>query len=378
MPALDYQILKEKFRELKSAKLSAVVVSKETADIESQVFQKQIMLFTRQLAVLLRSGMALVPALSALAQQFKGSSLHAVVVRIRDDINAGQNFAEALSVFPKLFSDVYINMVAAGQLSGNLEEILLRLSRMQHNRAQLRSKVRAAIAYPLMMIVVAIGVLTFLLAYVVPSITSIFNEIDQALPRPTVFLITASEFIKANWFWAMVLLIVVLAGLKAWRKTPAGARIGDTILLKTPLIGTLLMKVELARFASTLAVLLQSGVAMLDALKAAKAIARNTLIKESLDQIHDAVSRGDDLASALGRTGRFDPLVYHILSTGQTTATLENALSEIAQLNDQDLRQQTQILTALLEPAILLVMGLIVGFIVTAILLPIIEINQSF
>jgi general secretion pathway protein F len=356
--------------------------------VTARIGTKHISRLTRQLATLLRAGMPLVPALSALTEQLKSSQQHkkalskpselaVVIERIRDSVNEGSSFAEALKEHPSVFSSFFVNMVAAGEAGGTLEQALLRITEVLEKRVQLMGKVKSAIAYPVMMAIVAVAVVTFLLSYVVPSITQIFLEMNRTLPWPTTLLISTSAFIRSYLAVIALLCFAVIFGSAASYRIKQARYFVDYNLLKLPLFGQLALKLEISRFTRTLGMLLDSGVPILAALEMTKAVVRNSYMAKILSSLRDRVSKGQPLDSAIRETGLFPPVVSHIVATGQVSGNVEEGLSSIADMYDNEVEIATKTLTSLLEPAILLIMGVIVGFIVMAILLPIFEINQA-
>ena len=345
-------------------------------DIFKRVRTSDICRLTRQLATLLRAGMPLVHALSALVEQLGDYPLSKILEQVRNDINAGDTYAGALSKFPDIFSPLYVNMIAAGENSGTLEQVLLRLADMLEKRVHLAGKVKSAIAYPVMMMVVATVVVVFLLSFVVPSITQIFIEMNRALPLPTRLLIAVSTFLKTYFILIAILICAALFAVVAWAKTKEGKLLVDNLKLRLPLFGKLYLKMEIARLTRMLGELTTNGIPILAALEMAKAVAQNSFIANSLNSVKDSVSKGDDIAHSIRKTGLFPPIVFHILATGQMSGSVQESLLDIADMYDGEVELTAKALTSLLEPAILLVTGAIIGFIVLAILLPIFEINQ--
>jgi general secretion pathway protein F len=359
-------------------------------DILQRIRTRDVCSFTRQLATLLRAGMPLVPALTALAEQLQETPEHLmfalrtrshrladIVGRVSDHVSGGSSLAAALSRYPDVFSSLYTNMVAAGEVGGSVEEVLFRLAQMLEKRVHLTAKVKSALAYPLMMVVVATGVVAFLLSFVVPSITQIFIEINRSLPWPTRLLIWASALVKNYSVPIAVLGCVMVCGIAAAMRTKDGRLFVDRYKLKLPLLGGLFLKAEIARLTRTLGTLVASGIPILEAVETAKGVVRNSLVAGSLDSVKDSVGKGDNIANAMKMTGLFPPLVYHILATGQISGDIETGLLDVAEIYDGEVEMTAKTLTSLLEPAILLLMGVVVGFIVLAILLPIFEMNQS-
>ena len=367
---------------------SPTAPEKRSREVLRRVSTKELCRMTRQLSALLHAGMPLVPALTALAEQLQSPTnaparsrskrpLAAVIEEVRNEVNEGGSLAEALRKHPGLFSSLFVSMVSAGESSGALEEVLARVADILEKRVQLVDKVKAAIAYPAMMTFVATGVVLFLLSYVVPGITKLFVEMNRELPGPTKFLIALSEFTRSYF---VVLIAGACAGtiaLAAFHKSQEGKARLDRLILKLPLFGPLLFRLELARLTRTLGALMKSGLPVLTAMEITQRVVQNTLIAQALSDIRDSVHKGENIADAVRTTGLFPPVVYHLIATGQMSGNIEDGLLEIAEMYDAEVQTSVRTLTALLEPIILLVMGGVVAFIVMAILLPVFEINQA-
>lgn len=359
-------------------------------DLLRRVTTKDISRFARQLSTLLHAGMPLVPALSALVEQMQCTPknrgvrwgqtvepLAPTVESIRDEVNAGSSLAEALGKHPGHFSTLFVNMVAAGEASGALETVLARLADILEKRVQLTGKVKAAIAYPAMMAVVATGVVMFLLSFVVPSISELFLKMDQELPLPTRMLISMSSFLRARMMFILIGVCGMVIVVAASSKTRDGRRCIDRLKLALPLFGPLFFKLEVARLTRTLGTLMKSGIPVITAIEISQRISQNHLIAEATEHIKDWVHKGETIANAVRATGMFPPVVFHVIQTGQMTGNVEDGLLDIAEMYDGEVETTVRTLTALLEPMILLLMGGVVGFIVLSILLPIFEINQA-
>ena len=380
MPLIDHNVTSRSQPEV------SVRAEAEPRESVIRVRHKELGRFTRQLATLLKAGMPLLGALAALVEQFTADrqkvrdqrlSLGDVVRNVHGAVNEGSTLADAMAAYPEVFEAVYINMVAAGEASGNLESVLLRLADMQDKRNRLLGKVQSVLAYPAMMIVVAVGVVAFLLSYVVPSVTELFLEMNRTLPWPTRLLIGGCSLLKTYWIAIPLAVGAVAVAFGGWVRTEEGRMRWDRFKLKMPLIGSLLLRLEVARFARTLGTMLASGIPILDALDTVEAVVKNRCVAAALDTIKGAVGRGSSIADAVRQTELFPPVVVHLLATGQDSGTIEQALNDIAEMYDEEVDLTARTLTSLLEPAILLVMGAVVGFIVLAILLPIFEINQT-
>jgi general secretion pathway protein F len=367
-------------------------VGKNTAskDIPLRIKTADLARLSRQLATLLRSGMPLVPALSAIVEQLEGTpdspvthstakerGLAQVIKQLAAEVDAGSSLSLALNKRPDIFSPLFVSMVAAGEAGGTVEESLLSLAEMLEKRVKLASKVNAALAYPVMMVFVAIAVVTFLLSYVVPDITKVFLELNKTLPWPTLLLISISHFVKTYFLLLPVVIIAGLLLLRGRYKTKKWRLVLDRLKLRLPLFGKLLLKVETARLTRTLAALLAGGVPILTAIEIAKGVMQNSVFAAAMDTVKDSVSKGGNVAAAIKKTGFFPPICSHIIATGQLSGELENSLLSVADMYDGEVETALKTLVSLLEPAILLVMGLVIGFIVFAILLPVLEINQA-
>jgi len=381
MPVAEYDLQNDKLTATRRADTESLCIDANEKTYERDILRgvgtKKVARLARQLAMLLQAGMPLVPALSALVEHLQDDPLAAVIQEVRNDVNAGMAMADSLRKHPYIFSGLFVNMVAAGEVSGTLEEVLLRLAEMLEKRAYLANKVKSALAYPLMMVVVAIGVVVFLLSFVVPSITQIFLEINRTLPWPTRLLIEVSAFIKTYLVLIIIVICAICAGIKGYIKTKEGKLVWDRSKLKLPLFGKLLLKLEIARVARTLGTLFASGIPILSALEITKGVVQNSFIAGSLDSVKDLVSKGNTVAAAVKKTALFPPIVFHIIATGQISGDMETSLLNVSEMYENEVEMAAKTLTSLLEPAILLVMGIIVGFIVMAVLLPIFEINQA-
>jgi len=364
--------------------------SKPGAEVLHRVSTKELCRLTRQLSALLHAGMPLVPALTALAEQLQSPTnapsssgnrpkrpLAAIVEDIRNDVNEGGSLAQALQRHPGLFSPLFVSMVSAGENSGALEEVLARVADILEKRVQLVDKVRAAIAYPVMMALVATGVVIFLLSYVVPGITRLFVEMNRQLPAPTRLLIALSDFTRAYLIVILGVLCAGAIGSAALYRSREGRTRMDRVILRLPLFGPLLFRLELARLTRTLGALMKSGLPVITAMEITQRVIQNSLIARAMGEIKDSVQTGSNVAEAVRTTGLFPPVVYHLIATGQMSGNIEDGLIEIAEIYDAEVQTTVRTLTTLLEPIILLAMGGVVAFIVLAILLPVFEINQA-
>jgi len=342
----------------------------------SKVKQPEIAMMTRQLATLLSAGFPLVSAISTLMPQADSGIFKRILSQIKDAIEEGSSFAEALSLYPDTFSDMYINMVRSGETSGTLELVLERLADITEKQQALNNRIRSALTYPVLMFFLGLLVLYFLLAYVVPRITSIFSDMGQALPAPTRFLIATSELFKSGWWIILLGVLLVFVVVSRLKKTEKGSFWYDKMKLSLPGFGNLITKLSVARFARTLGTLLENGVSLLQALGIVKNIVGNRLIAESIEQAAIDVEKGGGLGKSLEANSLFPHMSIQMILVGEQSGELETLLNKVADIYENEVETTVVGLSTLLEPVIILFMGVIVLFIVLSILLPIFEMNQ--
>jgi general secretion pathway protein F len=336
----------------------------------------ELALVMRQLSALVGAGFPLVSALDAMILQIKSNTLQKTIARVKDAITEGNSLAVALSQHPDTFSPLIVNMVRAGETSGTLEIVLERLSDIIEKQQALKQKIRAAMAYPILMGFIGVAVLFFLLAIVVPTITAVFSEMNRVLPAPTRFLIAISEFLKSYWW---VLILAVFGFIEAVRriyKTRRGRKYIDKQLLRIPGIGHLSRKLSAARFTRTLGSLLENGVSLLTALDIVKNIVGNVVIRETIEEASNAVGKGQGLGIGLSAQNIFPGLCIQMIQVGEQTGELETMLYKVADVYEREVESTILNLTSIMEPLMILAMGGIVGFIVVSICLPIFEMNQ--
>ncbi|HOC58764.1 MAG TPA: type II secretion system inner membrane protein GspF [Smithellaceae bacterium] len=342
-----------------------------------KVSAKEVSIFTRQLSTLLGAGIPLVPSFSVLLAQTKNPLLQKILAQIRADLNEGKSLTASMENFPRIFPPFYINMIKAGEASGTINLVLERLADFSENQQELLSKIRSALAYPFIMLLVGSLVIILLMTFVVPKITGIFADMEQTLPLITVVLIAVSNFLKSFWWLIFLLMIAGIAMFKYLTAgTEAGHRFWDGVRLKAPVWGAVNLKIAIARFSRTLATLLQSGVPLLAAMEIVRNVVNNVYIGETIARAAKDVEEGQSLASPLAASGLFPPMVTEMIAVGEQSGALEKMLNRIAIAYETEAQSDVMIMTSLLEPLMILVMGLAVGFIVVSILLPIFEMNQ--
>ena len=342
----------------------------------SRIKPVEVAMMTRQLATLIGAGFPLVSALDALVPQTKSHGFKRILAQIKDLIVEGNSFARALSNYPGQFSPLYVNMVRAGETSGTLEIVLERLADITERQQALKNRIQTAMAYPIFMLLIGTAVLFILLTYIVPSITSIFAEMNQVLPMPTRILIFLSDFLKSYWWSLFIIVAAIVVFFNRMKKTEKGRYAVDKTMLFMPGIGILVKKLAVARFARTLGSLLENGVSMLIALDIVKNIAGNKLIADSVETAAIEVGKGQGLGAALAESGIFPQLSIQMIQVGEQSGQLEEMLTKISDVFENEVEMTIMRLTSYLEPVMILVMGTIVAFIVLSICLPIFEMNQ--
>jgi general secretion pathway protein F len=346
-------------------------------NIWQRVSANDVSMFTRQLSTLLGAGMPLVPSLSILMKQAKNPLLKKSLAQIREQVNEGKSLTESMSGFHQIFPPFYLNMVRAGEASGTINLVLERLADFSENQQTLMNKIRSALAYPLIMFFMGSAVIFLLMAFVVPKITGIFSDMHQTLPLITIILITISNFLKSFWWLILILLAAGVAAFKYMTTgTEGGKRMWDNTKLKIPVWGQVNQKIAIARFSRTLATLLQSGVPLLSAMEIVRNVVNNIIIGEAISKASKDLEEGKGLSGPLTQSGIFPPLVIEMIAVGEQSGTLERMLNRIATAYETEAQSDIMVMTSLLEPVMILVMGLGVGFIVVSILLPIFEMNQ--
>lgn len=337
---------------------------------------QDLALMTRQLSTLVGAGLPLVDCLSALIEQTEVQRLKRIVSQVRERVTEGGAFADALKEHPRIFTDLYTNMVRAGEASGALDVVLERLAEYTESSARLRAKVQSALTYPVLMGAASMGILLFLLSYVVPKVTKIFEDTHQALPTMTVVLLGISGFLQEYWWLILALVIFAVVGVRLSTRTPAGKLRYDGYMLRIPYFGTLMKKVALARFARTLSTLLRSGISLLPSLDIVKNVVNNSLIAETIETARNSIREGHSIAPPLKKSGLFPPLIVHMIAVGEKSGELEEMLARAADAYDNEVENSIASLTSIMEPMIIIFMGGIVLFIVLAIMVPIFELNQ--
>jgi len=338
---------------------------------------RDLALMTRQFATLLHAGMPMVEALSALLEQTSNRRLQTIIYEVRDKVNAGTTLGDAMDGHAKVFSPLFVNMVRAGEMSGALEQVLLRLADILEHQSKLKGQITSSLAYPVFMAFFAVGVIVFLMMVIVPRITQIFQKQDMELPALTQYMIGASNFLGNYWFVILGLLFGVLTLWRIWISRDEGRLRWDKWKLSFPLYGGLHLKLVCARLTRTLGTMLQSGLTMLPALEVVNTVIDNRYVQQHMEDVKAGVRRGRDLAIPLRETGLFPPMMIHMVELGQRSGEIEDMMIKVADTYDDDVRLTIDAVVGLLEPIIIIIMGIFVGILVLSILLPILNMSSS-
>jgi general secretion pathway protein F len=345
-------------------------------EVFSRPSVSDVAVLTRQLATLIGAGIPLFESLNALIEQIENEQLKRALTQVREQVREGTSFAKALEAHPTVFPPLYINMVRAGEASGTLTQVLQRLTQFLESQAKLKGKVASALAYPVLMAIIGTTLVSILMIAVVPNVTTIFASMDQALPWYTALLITTSDFMAGYWWLLLALLGLGIYTFRRWRRTPTGKLRWDIIVLKIPVFGKVVLMLSIARFARTLATLLASGVALLTAMDIVSNVLGNAALEKVVLEAISSIREGQSIAEPLKRSGRFPPIVTHMITIGERSGQLEGMLESVANAYDTEVENRVQMLTSLLEPLIIVTMGGIVGFIAVSILMPLIQMSS--
>lgn len=335
-----------------------------------------VALTTRQLATLLKSGITLIDSLSAIVDQVETDKMKKVFGSIKAAVNEGSSLANAMAQHPEVFNELYVSMIRAGEASGALDRVLIRLADFTEAQARLKSKITSAMMYPVIMMGIGSIILLILFVVVIPRITKIFTQVKAELPLQTKFLIFVADTMTNYWYLVFAVVAAGIFFFRRWKKTPKGRAIWDRFTLAAPIFGGIVRLVAVARFARTLATLLRSGVPVLTALDIVKDVLNNVRLADVVTEAREAIREGESIADPLRRSKEFPPIVVHMVATGEKSGQLEDMLENVADNYDFQVDQKVERLTTLIEPIMIVGMGLGVAFVVWAILMPILQLSQ--
>ena len=338
---------------------------------------KDLSLMTRQLATLIRANIPLVDALTAVSEQVENPVLSEALADCKNMVNEGSTLHKAMLKYPNIFNTIYVSMVEAGEMSGSLDVILLRLAEFTEAQADLRAKVSSAMTYPIIMLVVTFALLGFLFVFLIPKMVTVFESAPNLeLPWYTVAIIDMSQFTVNYWMPIVGLMVISFLAFSNWKKTPAGRAQWDTISLKLPLVGPTVRMIAVSRFTRTLATLLNGGVPMLPALTIVRNVVDNHVLALAIDDARNNISEGESIAAPLKRSGQFPPIVLHMVNIGEKTGELENMLSQVSDAYDFQVKNKLESLTSLMGPIVTVLMGAAIGMIVMAVMVPMFEMSN--
>jgi len=371
--------------EIKSRGLYLVSLSEVTAEgkgsrklfLSFGVKQRLPVMLARQLASLLKGGVPLFQALTIITNQLDGEREKAILGYLRDEVKGGSSLSEALKAYPGIFDNLFVYSVAAGEKTGALDSILNYQANLLESRASVRGKIRNALIYPIIMIMVGAGVLMFLIGYVVPMVTKIFERMNQQLPLPTRLLLGVTHFVNSYLLIIAACLALLIFAFSRWiNRSTGGRHFWDSTVLRFPALGSLYQMILVSRFAKIMGTLLKSGVHMLQSLVVVSSTTRNTIISDAIIKMSKMVERGTDLSMALRETAVFPPYVADMVSVGESSGNLEEMLESVSEYYETNANQRIAAFTSMVEPLIIVLLGAVVGFIMVSIMLPLFEMNK--
>jgi type IV pilus assembly protein PilC len=358
--------------------LTSITVKQKPKDLseylpflKQKVKQKEVVIFARIFATMINAGLPLIQCLELLAQQEQNKTFAQIITAIKEDIEGGSTLSDALSKYPNIFDDLFVNLVAAGESGGILDVILQRLSNYMEKAMKLKSKVKGAMTYPASVLVISIAVVALLLVKVIPVFQKMFEGFGGELPGPTQFLITLSAYAQKYFLVAIIALAIVVYAFRRYYKTEKGTLLIDDLILKSPVFGPLLKKVAVARFTRTMSTMMTSGVPILEGLAIVSKTAGNKIVENALIRVRKSISEGKTIAEPLLETGIFPPMVVQMIAVGEATGALDAMLSKIADFYDDEVDTAVDAMTALLEPFMMVFLGGVVGGMIIAMYLPI-------
>jgi general secretion pathway protein F len=364
-------------RETGPTKKKAQQRSFEIRFLSERVSTQELAMATRQLATLVGAGIPLVESLTALVDQVDTEYFKSVWSDVKQRVNEGSGFGDALSAYPKIFSGLYVNMVRAGEHSGALDIVLTRLADFTEGQAELKAKLFSMMFYPALMLVMALVVTSGLFIFVIPKITEIFeSQKKETLPIPTEILIGVSTFMSNWWFIVLPAVVLSIWGFFRYINTESGRKWWDRVVLRAPLFGPLVRMVAITRFSRTMSTLLGSGVPVLTAFDIVRAVVQNSVLSKVIESAREAVKEGESLAAPLKRSGEFPPIVAHMIAVGEKSGQLEEMLNNVARSYEVQVDARLRAMTSVLEPLMIIALGIIVAFIVLSIILPMLEISS--
>ena len=337
----------------------------------------ELEVFTRQLSTMLSAGIPMLEALDILADQAESPGFSYCLQSVTEDIRSGSDLSKSMEPHKRVFSDIYISMVRAGEVSGQIDLILTRLAEYLEAAAHLRQEIKSAMTYPVISLVLVFGIAGFLMMGIVPSFKPVFESLEVKLPGLTVFIMDLAFGMRDNWMFIIGGIVGTIFGVSAWKKTPKGAYLWDAMILRLPVFGSLFKKVAMSRFARTFSTLVKSGVPILGAMEIVSQTVGNGVISRIVDTARDSVKQGETLSEPFSKSTMFPPMVTKMIGIGERSGALDSLLEKIADFYDQQVEAEVKGLTSMIEPLMIAVMGFIVGGIVLAVFLPIFKLQEK-
>ncbi len=350
---------------------------KGNAIFGSGVKPQQVTLFTRQLSTLQDAGLPIVQSLQILTNMQRPGGFKNALGRVTEDVQSGNMLSESLALYPRIWDPLYTNLVKAGETAGALETILRRLAEFREKAQRLKKKVIGALIYPVAVLTIASAILTFIMVFIVPKFEAIFKDLNIELPAITLFLISFSRFMASYWWMMLIFIVVAGVTIKLFRQSEKGGNIIDRVTLMLPVLGGIVKKSSVARFTRTLGTLVTSGVSFLDALEITKTATPNIVVRNAIAEVRESVKEGETINEPLRRSGVFDDIVVNMIKVGEETGELDKMLIKIADNYDEEVDAAVAAMMALLEPALIIFMGVAVGFIVIALFMHLIQIIEE-
>ncbi|MCU0595783.1 MAG: type II secretion system F family protein [Desulfobacterota bacterium] len=369
--AIALSQLKKRNFTVKKLKPKPKDIFENVSFLKPKVTNKDIVVFTRQFSTMIDAGLPLVQGLTILGEQCENPTFKTILKEITKDVEGGSTLAEAMKKHPKVFDNLFVNLVAAGEVGGILDTILRRLAQFIEKAEKLKSQIKGAMTYPIVVMAIAIIVISVILVFVIPVFEDMFKSFGSALPTPTQIVVNMSRFLKGNIHWVIIALIALVYGLKRYRGTASGRKQTDTLFLKLPIFGNLLKKTAVARFTRTLGTMISSGVPILDALEIVAKTAGNVVIEEIIYEVRGSIAEGQTIAEPLSENDIFPGMVIQMIAVGEATGALDSMLEKIADFYDEEVDAAVSALTSMLEPLLMLFLGGSIGGLVIAMYLPI-------
>ena len=368
--AVNSELIRRKITQTK-IKLKPKDIFENVAFMQPKVKQADIIIFCRQFSTMIDAGLPIIQCLDILYSQNENKTFKNILKEIKGNVESGQTFAEALKKYPKQFDDLFVNMIAAGEAGGILDSILRRLSAYMEKAAKLKAKIKGGMTYPIVTIVIAIIVIAIIMVFVIPVFEEMFEGMGSALPVPTQIVVKMSRFVKSNILYIIGFIGVLIFTIRRFYKTEKGQVLMDDLFLRLPLFGPLIRKAAVSKFTRTMGTMLSSGVAILDALEIVAKTAGNKTIEKAVYETRTAIAEGRTISDPLSESGVFPSMVCQMIAVGESTGALDSMLTKIADFYDEEVDQAVENMTALIEPFMLVFLGVVIGGLVVSMYLPI-------